>query len=354
SFSARKGGRGLGTKDFAITATTTTQELVDFIGDATGIQAPADDPTNPIPNSVNTILGTNEPSELTAGSRIEASGKVRVVSNNGVDSAVTVGLSAFQLVSTTGDVTNPSLGFGMVQEAKGQSAVADFLAYDTLGSSLNVRVTAVLEERTGSQTVYRWFADSADNEPLTSSEIGVGTGLIIFDGEGNFVSAANNTISVDRRLSPAASPLEFDLDFTQLSGLAVDSASLAASRQDGSSPGTLTSFTIGEDGIIRGVFDNGIARDLGRIRMARFTNPSGLEQRGENLFGAGANSGLPVEADPGINGLGSLIAGAVELSNTDIGQNLIDLVLATTQYRGNTRVITASQQLIDELLNLRR
>jgi flagellar hook protein FlgE len=182
----------------------------------------------------------------------------------------------------------------------------------------------------------------------------VGTGLITFDGEGNLVSVTNSTVSIDRRNVPSNSPLEFQLDFTQMSGLAEESSTMAASRQDGSPPGTLTSFTIGEDGIIRGVFDNGIARDLGQVRLARFTNPAGLEQRGQNLYATGTNSGLPVEGDPGENGLGSLIAGAVELSNTDIGQNLIDLVLATTQYRGNTRVITTAQQLIDELLNLRR
>ena len=90
------------------------------------------------------------------------------------------------------------------------------------------------------------------------------------------------------------------------------------------------------------------------MQLARFSNPAGLEQRGLNMFAGAANSGLPVIADAGSNGLGSIIAGAVELSNTDIGQNLIDLVLATTHYRGNTRVITAAQQLLDELLNLRR
>jgi flagellar hook protein FlgE len=178
--------------------------------------------------------------------------------------------------------------------------------------------------------------------------------LITFDGEGNLVAVSNNVVSIDRRNVPSASPLDFELDFTQLSGLAENTSSLAAARQDGSAPGTLASFTIGEDGVIRGVFDNGIARNLGQVRLVRFTNPAGLEQRGQNTFATGANSGLPVEGSPGENGLGTLVAGAIELSNTDIGQNLIDLVLATTQYRGNTRVITTAQQLIDELLNLRR
>ena len=111
---------------------------------------------------------------------------------------------------------------------------------------------------------------------------------------------------------------------------------------------------ITESGSIRGVFTNGATRDLGQIRLARFANNTGLEQLGDNLFGSGANSGLPIQGDPGEQGIGDIIVGAVELSNTDIGQNLIELILASTQYRGGTRVITAVQQLLDELLALRR
>jgi flagellar hook protein FlgE len=352
AFTPRKGGRGLATKTFTITETTTLQELLDFMREATGIQRAADDPQNPIPNSINTVNPTE--GELVPGVSILPNGKIRVVSNNGVDNGVEIGLSAFTLTDTNNNVSTPNLSFGTVQEAKGQSAVADFVVYDSLGTALNVRVTAVLEERTGSNTVYRWFADSPHNDPLTGADISVGTGRIVFDGQGNFVSSTKKTVSIDRRNVPAASPLEFDLDFTQLSGLAEPKATLAASRQDGSPPGTLTAFTIGEDGIVRGAFNNGITRTLGQVRLARFSNPAGLEQRGQNMFATGANSGLPVEGNPGENGLGTLIAGAVELSNTDIGQNLIDLVLATTQYRGNARVITVAQQLIEELLNLRR
>jgi flagellar hook protein FlgE len=125
-------------------------------------------------------------------------------------------------------------------------------------------------------------------------------------------------------------------------------------RQDGFPPGSLTSFIITESGLIRGVFSNGTERPLGQVRMARFANNTGLQQVGDNVFTKGINSGEPIEGDPGEGGLGALTAGAVELSNTDIGQNLIELILASTQYRGGTRVITAAQQLLDELLSLRR
>jgi flagellar hook protein FlgE len=241
-----------------------------------------------------------------------------------------------------------------VYEAAGESAVTDFIAYDSLGMSVRVRLTAVLESRNSTSTTYRWFADSADNMPASGVAIAVGTGLITFDGEGNFDTATNDKVSVDRELVASASPLEMKLDFNNISGLAATKSTLAVSRQDGSAPGVLTSFIVGEDGRISGVFSNGITRDLAQIRLARFANPAGLEQKGENIFAAGVNSGLPIEGNPNEQGIGSIISGAQELSNTDIGGNLIDLILASTMYRGNTRVISTATQMLDELLALRR
>ena len=102
------------------------------------------------------------------------------------------------------------------------------------------------------------------------------------------------------------------------------------------------------------MFSNGSSRDLGQIRMAPFANNAGLGAARRQHVPTGVNSGLPIYGDPGSQGIGSVTAGAVELSNTDIGQNLIELILASTQYRGGARVITAVQQLLDELLALRR
>lgn len=344
-FTARKGGRELGTQEMRITTTTTVQDLIDFMDEALGIQQPNDDPLNPVP--------VDGKSGQTPGGMVSGDGRIIFTSNNGLDNAVSIGLSDMQLVTTV-DTSNINLPWGTLQAAIGESAVTDFLVYDSLGIPIRVRITAVLEERTSSSTVYRWFADSPDNSPASGNEVAVGTGRITFDGEGNFVSATNERISIDRRQVASQSPLEFEIDFSAISGLAGERSALAVTRQDGSAPGVLTSFIVGEDGIIRGVFSNGVTRDLGQIRLARFANPAGLEQRGENLFSEGVNSGLPIEGNPGEQGIGSIIAGAVELSNTDIGGNLIDLILASTMYRGNTRVITTVQQMIDELLSLRR
>lgn len=350
-FTARKGGRTLAPKQFEITATSTVQDLIDFMQDAVGIQTALDDPQHPIPGSLNTIPG--ETVALSPGIVIK-DGQIRVVSNNGVNNEVEIDISSFRVTTPTGDVLTPNIGFGSIQEPKGQSTVADFVVYDSLGIPLNVRVTAVLESVSDSATTYRWFADASQNSPTSGAEISVGTGLVTFDGKGSFVNTTNDRVTVQRRNIPSSDPLEFAIDFTAVSGLAQPNSTLAAARQDGSSAGTLSSFIIGEDGTIRGVFSSGVTRDLGQLRLARFANPAGLEQKGQNMFSQGVNSGLPVEGNPGNDGTGKIIAGAVELSNTDIGKNLIDLVLATTQYRGNARVITTAQQLLDELLNLRR
>lgn len=358
TFKGSKGDRTLDAKSFTVTDTTIVQDLIEFMQASLGIQPSVNGNSNPIPGSENNI--PNETGNLSQGIYITSDGRVRVVSNNGVDNGIDIGLSSFQLDNGSGVIQNPNLNFGVVQDAVGESAVADVIVYDSLGVPINVRVTAVLEGRDGTNTIYRWFADSPSNDGDTigdeaeAARIAVGTGLIYFDGDGNFIGSDNSTVTINRRNIPSESPLEFDLDFSQLSGLAADTATLNASRQDGSGTGKLNSFIISEDGVIRGVFSSGVDRDLGMIQLARFANPSGLEQRGNNLYAAGVNSGLPVQGDPGEEGIGSVVAGAVELSNTDIGGNLIDLILASTQYRSSSRVITSAQQLFDELLNIRR
>jgi flagellar hook protein FlgE len=344
----RKGGRSLTPRDFTITGTSRVLDLLNFMTDAMGVQTPpGNDPSNLIPQS------QTDGAPVNPGGSVTADGRIRIIGNNGVENAISLGQGAFTTTSDAG-TESIDLPFSSIQEAVGQGAVSDFIVYDSLGIPLNVRVTAVLQERTNTSTTYRWFADSGDNSPVSGAEISVGTGLIRFDGEGKLISVTSNQVNIERENIASASPLSFELDFSLLSGLAAPTASLAASRQDGSAPGSLSSYIIGEDGLIRGVFTNGVTRDLAQIRLARFSNPAGLEQRGQNLYAGGVNSGLPIEGDPGEQGIGQIIAGAVELSNTDIGRNLIDLILASTAYRGNTRVIDTSQRMLDELLNLRR
>jgi len=338
SYTGEKGadGAALTTKQLAVGDTTSVQDLLRFFQQASGIQDSSADSFSPIPGS---------PGATIANSRLQ------LTSNIGTENAVGIPISALKL--TTGGVTaGLSMGFDQTQAANGSSTKVDLVVYNSLGEKVNVRVTAVMEKQTGTGTTWRWFADSGDNSPLNGAAVAVGTGEMTFDANGNFSSVTNNHVSID--LSNGSNSLPFSIDFSQLSGLANNSSNMFMSKSDGSAPGTLTSFIVAEDGKISGLFSNGVSRDLGQIVLARFANPECLEQRGQNMFAAGVNSGVAIMAKPGVQGLGTLVAGAVEQSNTDVGQNLIDLITASTQYRGGARVITTVQQLLDELLNLRR
>ena len=88
--------------------------------------------------------------------------------------------------------------------------------------------------------------------------------------------------------------------------------------------------------------------------MARFANPSGLTQQGGNTFAAGPNSGPPVAGNSGEAGAAEIVAGATELSNTDIGQELIGLFRASVAFRANVMVIGTADAMLGELMNLRR
>lgn len=116
----------------------------------------------------------------------------------------------------------------------------------------------------------------------------------------------------------------------------------------------LTSFSVGTDGVIHGRFSDGVSRTLGQLRVARFTNSSGLAQIGNNTYAEASNSGLAIDSTPGQGGAAEISAGMVELSNTDIAQNLIDMLNASNMFRLNAAVVDVSSQLLDDLYGLHR
>ncbi len=341
SFVGRKGGSDLTAQTFTLTPTATVGDFLQFMEESLGIQEST--ATNGIPPSIDVADPTATP--ISPGYDV-VDGRMQLTGNNGEGNAI-------DIKSLTGTFT--SLPFSIYQDAVGESATSNLTVYDSLGIACNVRLTAVLQSSDHTATTYRWFADSPDNQLSTGEPIiAVGTGLLKFDGHGNLISATQTKVLINRENLPSDSPLQFDLNFSNVSALDTTTSSLSPKDQDGSAPGVLSSFIAGEDGLIRGVFSNGVTRDLGQIRLARFSNPAGLEQMGENMYTTGVNSGLPVEGNPGQQGIGSLVAGATELSNADVGSNLIELIMASTMYRSNTRTISTIQTMLDTLLQLQR
>jgi len=347
-FSGEKDGVSLSEKELTITSSTTVQNLIDFMRDTLGIDQESGLSTVPFPQPTGDVEIVN--------------GQLRITSNMGEENAIDIALTALKLTPTGASVSDTiALNFNASQVANGPGTSSEFIAYDSLGLPVKIRITTVLEAKDSNSTTYRWYATSADNQPLTGVSTVVGDGILIFDSNGDLDDQnPTSRVSVFRNDTASESPLEITLDFSTVKALGETDpqgnpiSSLNVTNQDGFPPGVLTDFIITEDGTIQGQFSNGTQRSVGQMVMARFSNNSGLQQVGDSLFNVGVNSGNPIFGSPGEEGLGTLNAGAVELSNTDIGKNLIELILASTQYRGGARVISAAQELLDELLALRR
>jgi flagellar hook protein FlgE len=136
--------------------------------------------------------------------------------------------------------------------------------------------------------------------------------------------------------------------------LTSDLSTMVMTLQDGFEAGTLTSFNVGEDGVINGVFSNGLSRPLGQVALATFINSAGLVARTNNLYYVGSNSGQPLISAPMTMGAGRIQGATLELSNVDLTREFIGLVTASTGFSASGRVINTSNQLLNELLSIVR
>lgn len=130
--------------------------------------------------------------------------------------------------------------------------------------------------------------------------------------------------------------------------------SAATKFQDGYATGTLKSFNINDDGDIVGVFSNGRTDLIAKIALATFNNPAGLTDVGGSLFINSANSGNPMIGEPNKGGRGSIVSGALEMSNVDLAEEFTKMIIAQRGFQANARVITTTDQILNELVNLKR
>jgi flagellar hook protein FlgE len=142
-----------------------------------------------------------------------------------------------------------------------------------------------------------------------------------------------------------------ELDTTQLRTLRIKRGSLVATQTGSAS---LRDYTVTTTGRIKGRYSDGQWRDLGQLRLARFANPRGLEQRAENRYAEGPASGAALESDPGESAAATIVPGAIERSNTDIGRELVSSLVWDMHFRANVAVSNSASSLLGELLSLRR
>jgi flagellar hook protein FlgE len=116
----------------------------------------------------------------------------------------------------------------------------------------------------------------------------------------------------------------------------------------------MNSISIGSDGSVSGVDDKNRVMTIGKIAIADVPNPTALEAQGDNYYLAKANTGVIEACNPGEGSTGSLTSGALEMSNVDLSTEFTDMITTQRGYQANSRIITVTDTMLEELVNLKR
>ncbi len=176
-----------------------------------------------------------------------------------------------------------------------------------------------------------------------------------FDDKGRVVGGTPDLdpfILTINRAPVAAEDIVFKMDFSVMTQFAGNSFSEIS--QNGYPEGSLTGYTVGIDGVIRGSYDNGETRDLARVALANFQNPAGLAQLGGTIFQKSVNSGEARINTPIESGMGKIVPSSLEMSNVDLSEEFTDMIVTQRGFQANSRIITTSDEMIQELVNLKR
>lgn len=224
-----------------------------------------------------------------------------------------------------------------------------------------------------------------DNADYTQTRVGLGTTdgvgntfLVNFDNYGALQSvtdtAGNITnpegqvvlqtsfavadSNVDEQGNPYRQTLNINLgtigSFKDTITQSASKSTTKAFYQDGYTMGYLDNFKIDSSGIITGVYSNGTNRTIGQIAMATFANDRGLEKAGDNTYVESNNSGMARIGESGVAGKGSLMAGALEMSNVDLSEQMTDMIVTQRGFQSNAKTITTADTLLETVLSLKR
>lgn len=154
-------------------------------------------------------------------------------------------------------------------------------------------------------------------------------------------------------LTPDVTKQPINLDLSAMTGFGGVN-NFGQKQADGNMAGYMTGYSVEADGTIRGTFSNGDNRPLARIAVASFANPLGLEKAGSSYFVESGNSGQPQIGEAGTGQRGAMTGGAIEMSNVDLAAEFTNLILSQRGFQANSRVITTSDEILQELVNMKR
>jgi len=195
-----------------------------------------------------------------------------------------------------------------------------------------------------------------DWEATGPAGISGNTGTLTFDTSGALASVTGGPIEFTPTGAETVSIVPHFGTVGGISGVTqfASDSTVAAVYQDGFTSGYLQSITISDNGIITGFFSNGLNKQLAQIAVAVFNNPEGLIKVGDTMYRVSSNSGEPLVGTSGTGNRGVITAGTLEMSNVDLAQEFTNMIIAERGFQANSRIITATDQMLQELVNIKR
>ncbi|NLO82760.1 MAG: flagellar hook protein FlgE [Clostridiales bacterium] len=198
-----------------------------------------------------------------------------------------------------------------------------------------------------------------DNDGTDDIPAGTAHGVLIFSGDGKLLrSLINSDITIVMNADVSGADNIFlrrdDIRFSPEKFTQYADATVIRGAANGHRFGTLNSISIDQEGRIIGYYSNGQSREDGVLAIALFNNPAGLNKIGNNLFEDSVNAGLLGYNRAGIAGRGSIIPGALEMSNVDLAKEFTDMIVAQRGFQANSRIITVADEMLQELVNIKR
>ncbi|HNV70020.1 MAG TPA: flagellar hook-basal body complex protein [Candidatus Ozemobacteraceae bacterium] len=260
--------------------------------------------------------------------------------------------------------------------SKGAVHTTSIAVYDSLGTAHNLVTTWEHTNKSTQEWTYKlsydkndpeieaWMKDPAngvvDPKSPTDSEYERANDALIANRKGTIYFFNNGKPDLAKSYIPTANmtpkgsnPVSISLDMELVTQF--NSAFTTAAReQDGYEMGLLESVYFEETGIIRGVYSNGQKQPIGLLAVATFNNPGGLEKMGKNMYSISPNSGGAIIGRPATGERGQIVSGSLEMSNVDIAAEFTNMIITQRAFQANSRVITTSDELLQEVVNLKR
>jgi flagellar hook protein FlgE len=239
--------------------------------------------------------------------------------------------------------------------ATGDTYSASQSVFDSLGNAIPLTLT--FTKQAAPLRTWVLSGSAAPNGPVGFTPA-AGT-TFTFDSSGNLTAPASD-LTLDITMSNGAANMSLVWDLVDASGPLGDVTGYAApsnttfQSQDGYASGVLRGISINESGVVTAAYSNGQLTPVFQLAMADFPSYEGLAKMGKNLYSESINSGQPLPGVAGDGRLGSITPMAIEMSNVDLAQEFVKMITTQRAFQANARVITTSDEILAELINIKR